>query len=316
MTIEPDFFRNSCGKPQPLALVLADLAARQHGVVATWQLWPLGFTDDQVQYWSRTGRLHRIHRGVYAVGHARITGNGRWMAAALAQGPLAVLSHRTAAAVWSLLRSSSATAHVTVPATGRGRRPGIVLHQQALSDHERTEVDGLPVTSVARTLLDLAADGDPLLDRAIEESEHLRLFDLKQVDALMAPGRRGVRRLERALAIYRPATGAERSHFERRVLQAIRAAGLPEPAVNVWLFGAERDLVWLDHKLVVELDGPWHQGTAARIRDPQRDAILQLRDYNVVRVPQHWFDTDPAGVVQTIRDFLSRAERTPARPGR
>jgi very-short-patch-repair endonuclease len=314
MSIQPDFFRNSCGKPHPLASVLADLAAGQHGVVAVWQLWPLGFTDDQIQYWSRTGRLHRIHRGVYAVGHARVTGDGRWMAAALAHGPLAVLSHRTAAAVHALLRSSSPTAHVTVPARGRRSRKGIVLHQVPLDEDERTMVDGLPVTTVARTLLDLASANDPLLARAVEEAEHLRLLDVKAID--LEARRPGVRRLRRALEIYRSAPSWTRSEFERRVLEAVRKAGLPAPSVNVWVLGAERDLVWFDLKVVVELDGPWHQGTAAQIRDPLRDATLQLKDWKVLRVPQHWFDTDPAGVVRTIGEYLSRAARTPARPGR
>ena len=316
MTIQPDFFRDSRGKPHPRGFLIADLARRQHGVVAVWQLWPLGFTDDQVQYWAKTGRLHRIHRGVYAVGHVRITRLGRWLAAALAHGPTAVLSHRTAAAVWGLLRSR-ATAQVTVVARGRRRRPGIALHQVDVLDAcERDAVDGIPVTTVGRTLLDLAAGADPLLDRAIEESEHLRLFDLTAIDELTTPGRAGVRRLRRALAIYRPATGDERSLFERRVYGAVVDDDLPAPSVNVFVLGAERDLVWLDHKFVVELDGPWHEGTAARIRDPQRDAALQLDDWNVLRVAQHWFDTDPAGVLQTIRGFLSRAERTQARPGR
>lgn len=276
----------------------------------------MGFGPYWIRLRVRAGRLHPIHRGVYAVGHTRLTGNGRWMAAVLSCGRVAFLSHRTAAVHWSLLRSSSPRVHVTVPATGRTKRRDIVLHESADIAEHAVVRDGIPVTTVARTLLDLAADGDPLLERAIEESEHLRLFDLAALEAVCATPRPGVRRLRKALEIYRPATGAERSEFERRVVRAIEAAGLPAPSVNVWLLGAERDLVWFDHRLVVELDGPWHQGTAARIRDPQRDATLQLHGYSVVRVPQHWFDTDPAGVVQTIRDFLSRAERTPARPGR
>ena len=276
----------------------------------------MGFGPYWIRHRLRAGRLHHVFRGVYAVGHTRITGSGRYMAAVLACGTVAFLSHRSAAAHWALVRSSSPRVHVTAPATGRRPRDGIVFHgSEDVAEHAVVR-DGIPVTTVARTLLDLAAHRDPLLHRAIEESEHLGLFDLRAIDAVAAPGRAGVRRLRQALGIYRPATGWERSEFERRVVRAIEAAGLPAPSVNAWLLGAERDLVWFDGMLVVVLDGPWHRGTAARLRDPQRDATLQLHGYSVVRVPQHWFDTDPTGVVETIRGFLSRAGGTPARPGR
>src|SRR3712207_5596134 len=181
MTIEPDFPVDMRPKSQVERFV-ADLAARQHGVVAHWQLVELGLSPEAIQRRVRAGGLHRIHRGVYAVGHPRINGNGRWMAAALAHGPLAVLSHRTAAAVHALLRSTSPSAHVTVPANGRRSRKGIVLHQGALPDGERAMVDGLPVTTVARTLLDLAADNDPLLDRAVEQAELLHVLDTGAID--------------------------------------------------------------------------------------------------------------------------------------
>ena len=302
-------------QPQVRERRLADLAAQQHGVVASWQLHDLRFDKRAINRRVRSGRLHPVYRGVYAVGHTRLTRSGRWMAVILACGTVAFLSHRTAAVHWGLLRSSSRI-HVTVPATGRTKRTGIVLHESEDVAEQATILDALPVTTVARTLLDLAADNDPMLERAIEESEHLRLFDLTAIDAVATPGKRGVRRLRRALEIYRPATGDERSLFERRVYKAIVTAGVGPPGVNIWIEGAERDLVWVDQKFVVELDGPWHDTTAARIRDPQRDATLQLAGWSVLRVPQHWFDTDPAGVVETIRDFLSRAERTQARPGR
>lgn len=316
MTTEPDFGGHIGPFSQAGDAEVAALAHQQHGVVARWQLLDMDLGRDWIRHRVRAHRFHPVRRGVYAVGHTRLTVSGRRMAAVLACGRVAFLSHRTAAAHWALLRSNGGWIHVTVAATGRKKPRGILPHESKdVADHA-TIHDGVPVTTVARTLLDLAAADDPLLERAIEESEHLRLFDLKQIDAVAAPGRPGVRRLRRALEIYRPATGNERSHFERRVYKAIVAAGLPAPSVNVWLLGAERDLVWFDHRVVVELDGPWHQGTAARIRDPQRDATLQLHDYRVLRVPQEWFDTDPAGVVETIRDYLNRAERTPARPGR
>src|SRR3712207_6747224 len=129
MTAEPDFGSGMRNKSQVGQQMLADLASRQHGVVASWQLRDLGFDRFVVHRWLRAGRLHPVHRGVYAVGHTRLTPSGRRMAAVLACGTVAFLSHRSAAAHWNLLRSRGSAMHVTVPATGRKRRDGIVIHQ-------------------------------------------------------------------------------------------------------------------------------------------------------------------------------------------
>jgi predicted transcriptional regulator of viral defense system len=135
--------------------VIAELADRQHGVVATWQLVALGLTHDEVRYRARIGRLHRMYRGVYAVGYRKLTPKGHRMAAVLAYGPEAVLSHQTAAAQWDI-GYPSAKFHVTTP-TSRRSRPKIRAHRAVLHPEDLTVKDGIPVTSVARTLLDLAA---------------------------------------------------------------------------------------------------------------------------------------------------------------
>jgi len=148
-----------------------ELAERQHGVVARRQL---ALSAAAVKHALATGRLHEIHRGVYAVGHRRLTQRGRWMAAVLAGGPGAVLSHRSAAALHGIRRSDA----VEVTVAGRRRRPGICMHRARLEPDEITVCDGIPCTTVARTLLDLAAVLPPhAVESAMNEAEYLRLTD-------------------------------------------------------------------------------------------------------------------------------------------
>jgi predicted transcriptional regulator of viral defense system len=186
---------------------LAALAVRQHGVVARRQLIARGFTERAVDERLDHGRLHRIHRGVYAIGHPRLTQRGRRAAAILACGPGALLSHLDAAAVWDLARPRGAV-HVTTDARSREGHPGITLHRvRFLHRADRTRRDGFPVTSVARTLLDLAAtETTDRLARVIEQAERLQLLELRALNALLARsrGRRGCGRLRGALADYLP----------------------------------------------------------------------------------------------------------------
>src|SRR4051794_5354725 len=165
-----------------------ELAERQHGVVARRQL---TLSPAAVKHALATGRLHEVHRGVYAVGHRRLTQRGRWMAAVLAAGPGAVLSHRAAAALWGL-RSGTA---VEISAPTRVRRPGITAHGATIPPDERVILDGIPVTTVARTLLDLAAVvAKHELEAALHQAEYQQRTDLVSLDALVAryPHRRGI----------------------------------------------------------------------------------------------------------------------------
>ncbi len=197
---------------------LADLAELQHGVVSTRQMEALGYSRDAVSYGARSGRLHRLHRGVYAVGHMSLTWEGYCHAAVLACEPNALASHSSAAWLWGLLASRPGTFHVTAP-TRRHGKIALHLHFARLTEEDRAFREGIPVTSVARTLLDFAAIASPLrLDRAIERAEERALFDLRAVDALLARagGHRGVGRLRGALAIYRDDPAFTRSRLERR----------------------------------------------------------------------------------------------------
>jgi predicted transcriptional regulator of viral defense system len=158
---------------------LANVAARQHGVVALWQLIGLGLTGELVRQWVAKGRLHTVHRGVYAVGHPLLTLKGRLMAAVLACGPGASVSHRTAAMVRRLLDDSRTVIDVAA-ASNRRSRPGIQFHRvRHLHPSDVTEIDGIPVTSVARTLLDIASlVPQRRLVHALECAEKAREFDM------------------------------------------------------------------------------------------------------------------------------------------
>jgi predicted transcriptional regulator of viral defense system len=185
---------------------MAILAAEQHGVVGTWQLVILGFTYDVIHDRVEAGHLHRVYRGVYAVGHRRLTLRGRWMAAVLACGPEAVLSHRSAAALWELrpTPSGGGAVDVTVPGRRRSGQDGIRVHSvRTLDPADRSEIDGIPVTALHRTLLDYAEVAHrQQLRHAIEAAERRELLDLRKMDDLVARswGRHGLKPLNEAIA--------------------------------------------------------------------------------------------------------------------
>jgi very-short-patch-repair endonuclease len=313
MTINTDFSGNSCGESQRREWEVAALARQQHGVVAFSQLVALGLSQDTIQYRARTGRLHRIHRGVYAVGHPRLTRRGNWMAAALACGPAAVLSHRTAAALHGVLWPRDGWPHVTVPATGRAKRNGIFVHQvKTIADSERTVIDAIPATSLARSLLDLARTNDRLLPHAIDEAADKELLDMTAI-AELGPHRKGMAALKAAIAAYEPTPHWTRSRLEKRFFKLMRKHGIPLPAVNQWIEGYEVDMLWREQELVVEIDSDLHDRPSARRKDPIRDAKLQLAGYRVYRVPETELILRPDEVAATVKQFLTRTEARPAR---
>lgn len=289
-------------------LVIGVVAERQHGVVSRRQLLDRGLGRLAIDRRITQGRLRVVHQGVYAIGHPHLTTDGRWMAAALACGPAAVLSHRAAAALW-LLRPSKQL-ELTVPAARR--RPSITLHRIAVADDEVTEIRRIPVTTVPRTLFDLAAVLPAhQLERAINEAEIQRLADPLSLPALLAryPGRRGVRTLR---AILGEGTRRTRSELEARFLAFLRRAGLALPEANVHLLvgGAwiECDCVWRDRRLVVELDGhATHGTTAAFERDRARDRSLHVHGWRTVRVTWRQLSDEPEALAVDLRALLRRA---------
>ena len=287
-------------KPHPWRAV-ADLAAAQHAVIAIWQLLELGFSRDWVKRQLTAGRLHPIHRGVYAVGHKRINRRGHWMAATLACGPTSVLSHRTAAALHGLLYPRDGWPHVTVCAKGRPKRRGIVIHQ-VTTPPERTVIDAIPVTTIGRTLLDLAHVGDPLLPYAVETA-----YDADAIDIADLDGHKGIRALREATKRYEPTPHWTRSRLEKRFYRLCRKHGIPLPAVNQWIAGYEVDMVWRDEKLIVEIDGAHHDKKSARRKDPIRDTKLQLAGYRVFRITDDRLINDPDGVMADVCEALRQA---------
>lgn len=216
---------------------IATLATAQHGVVARFQLRAMRISDRAITGRLRAKRLHPIHRGVFAVGHTRLSRLGRWMAAVLACGPGAVLSHASAAALWQIKDSNKGKTDVTVR-PGAKRRRGIDVHRSSLPFDEVTNHDGIPVTTVARTILDVAATAGPAqIERMLREAEYLCLDDAVGVDALLAryPNRPGTRSLRRAQQCMHESTGRIRSDLEERFKALLLKANLPPPDLNASL---------------------------------------------------------------------------------
>jgi very-short-patch-repair endonuclease len=264
-----------------------------------------GLRDRGIWDWVQSGRLHRLYRGVYAYGHDRLRVEGRWLAAVYACGPGAVLSHRDAAQLWELRQSNAALIDVTVPArAGRRKRAGIRIHRSGrLAPEEVTVQSGIPVTTVARTLLDLADVLDKqALRRAVTEAEYTNRFDPTSLNAVVQdnPGRR-TRKL--MIAAFEGRRHRTRSALEDRFLAFVERWGVEEPETNVWLEGYEVDFVWTRVGLVVELDGvAAHTTRAALNADRLRDRRLWRAGFRTIRLT-----TEALGDPEAVLGDLAQA---------
>jgi len=264
---------------------VAGIAANQWGVVSTSDLHRCGLSDNAIASRVRRGWLHPLHRGVYAVGHARLIAEGQFMAAVKACGKDAVLSHYAAGAHWGIVKWDDRYPEVTVPRQGTRRHRGLRVHQSATI--EATIHKHIPITTPARTLVDLASvlPYKPLR-RAVREAMAKRLVAPRQLVAAMQPHRRGTANLRRILATgYTPT----RSELEDAVLDLIVSGGLVVPDVNRPLTINGRrvipDFRWPQQRLVIEADGAeWHDFRVAREDDAERQAILEADGERVVRV--------------------------------
>ena len=272
---------------------VARLATRQHGVVSRRQLLAIGLGRDAIRYRVKAGRLHTLHHGVYAVGHPLLLPCSRYMAAVLASGSKAVLSHWSAAALWGLRDAPSGDVEVTVLRSGGGQRPrGIRVHAtRSLAEAEVDTCDGVPCTSPARTLVDLAAVlNGRQLRRALERSVELRCFDGAALGAALARarGRRGAGVLRAMLAGLPDEPAPARTELERRFLELVREEGLPMPVVNAHVGMYQVDFHWPHRRLIVETDGRATHDTARQFEeDRRRDLELTLAGWHVVRVGWH-----------------------------
>jgi very-short-patch-repair endonuclease len=291
---------------------LAAVAAMQHGVVARWQLLAAGFSRAVIQRLIDRGYLIPIHRGVYAVGHGRLTPRGRWMAAVLAGGAQAVLSHRAAAAVWELRPFPGGSIDVTVLARSRGQTGPIQYHgARRLHPEDRSVVDGIPVTSPYRTLLDFAEIARPQqLRLAVEAADRLELLDGRKLDSLYvrSRGRRGLKPLRAAVAELRGPAPWTQSALERKFLALIREHGLPEPRCNVLVEGFLVDCWWPQPRLVIEVDGyRFHKSRREFDENRLRDTKLQLAGIRVLRITQPRIEIAPLELVSDVRRALTGA---------
>jgi very-short-patch-repair endonuclease len=288
---------------------VAAIATRQSGVIGRRQLLEAGVHRRTIDRWVEAGRLLRIHRGVYAVGHAALSRRSRSVAALLAVGPDAVLSHRWAASLWGMLPWQDVDGfdvepEVTVAHRSLKWRADIVTHTTCTSTPgDVLRRDGLPITSPLRTLRDMSLHDE--LDRAIAEAQVLRLVTRAQLEA--AGGR-----LRDAVADGRAAP--TRSELERAMLRLVARAGLPQPAANARVAGVEVDFLWARERLVVETDG-WgaHGHRAAFERDRARDAALQVLGHSVLRFTWRQLQTEPMLVAARLAGVL--AARRAAVPG-
>ncbi|HEY5051868.1 MAG TPA: type IV toxin-antitoxin system AbiEi family antitoxin domain-containing protein [Solirubrobacterales bacterium] len=288
---------------------VAELAAAQHGVVSGRQLGELGFSRATASREATAGRLHRIHRGVYAVGHPTLSPHGRCLAAVLACGEGALLSHSSAAWLWGLTPHCYRIVDVTARA-GKHARPTIRTHStKALESVDRATAEQIPVTAVPHTLLDLAATSrHRSLGRALARAERLGLLDLMALEDLLRrnTGRQGVSRLRRALVIYR-VPAFTRSGLERRFMEVARRAGLPRPSMNLFVAGYELDAYWPRERFAVELDSyEYHGGHASFERDRVRQEDLKLAGIEMTRITAGRIEREPTAVTQRLRQLLAQ----------
>ena len=292
---------------------LAELAGRQWGVVSRAQLGGVGLGRGAIDRRVQTGRLRRIHRGVYAIAGAALPREGRALAAVLACGEGAVLSHVSAAVHWGLLTYDAPQPHVTAPASRAGVR-GIRLHRtRSLDARETTTHRGIPITTLARTLLDLAATAPrSRLEHALGQALRNELYDQRAIGDVLERhhGRRGVKALRTATADDPAFT---RGELERRFRALCRRAGLPQPLSNHVVADADNhphevDFFFPAHRLVVEIDGWRDHGTRVAFeRDRAKDAALVAAGYAVLRFTKRQIAEDPDTVADRVRAGCCRA---------
>lgn len=276
---------------------IAKVARVQHGIVTTRQLVEAGLSRAAIAKRVQAGRLYRVHQGVYSIGHDGLSEKAQWMAAVLAFGPDAVLSHGAAAVHWELLKPLDGPIDVSVPnRTGRNRRPGVRLHRhpdlveratlstnglQSRPPRLVTVRDRIPVTTVPRTLADIPSTLAPyLVRRAIRQAEFLKLPTGIETDRT-------------------------RSDLERRFLRLCRRYGLLVPEVNVPIAGMTVDFLWRDARLVVETDSyATHGGTVAFEDDRERDMRLRRLGFAVHHFSERQLDLEPAAVAADVAAAL------------
>jgi hypothetical protein len=296
---------------------IAAIAAGQHGIVTHGQLIAIGFSSSAIRARVAAGRLYRLHRGVYAVGFPPFRREAHWLAAVLACGERALLSHRAAGALLDIRESAAALIDVSSPTRAGRRRAGIRVHRaDNLRDAERTVVNSVPCTTVARTIVDLAGVltiGS--LEYTIHRAQTKRRFPRDEVIAILdrLPRKSGTANVRQILGLSRPAEDRLNSELERRLFRICALAGVPQPEVNRWIAlpaadggGYEVDFCWPERRLIVETDSRvFHETDRAFQNDPRRDRLLMLAGWRVIRFTYRDLNERPREVAGQLRLLLA-----------
>jgi very-short-patch-repair endonuclease len=288
---------------------VADLAAQQHGLVTTRQLGQLGWSRERISRAAASERLHQIHQGVYAVGHPTISAHGKCLAAVLACGDDALLSHGSAGWLWGLLAELWIPIEVMACSPRRCRDRIRVHNSERLRKEDRRKIHGVPVTSVPSTLLHLAGTRkglDP--GRLLGRAEKLGRLDIEAIDSLLAAsaGQRGVARLRLAVDEFREPVFV-RSRLERRFRRLVRDAGLPLHSSNFFVAGYELDAYWPELRFAVEIDTyDYHGDKRAFEEDRKRQEELKLAGIEMVRITGRRITDEPQAVAASLRALLNQ----------
>ena len=285
------------------------VASSQWGVIGLQQLRDCGVDSDTADRWRGAGRLHSIHRGVYALGHSSVPIEGRLVAALLHAGPGALLSHQAAGWWWGFLDYEPGVIDISAP--GRRRSlGGVRVHHPRVLDGTRWR--RLPITTVSRTFRDLAAESSiEELRRALAQADYRRLLNIDEVSAACGQGCHGTARLQAALERHEPRIAMTRSELERRFLKECEAAGIALPEVNVVVEGWTVDALWRAERVVVELDGRDNHSSPGQIeRDRRKELQLRAAGYVVVRYTWAQVALEPQVVMADLRAILSRPAKS------
>jgi very-short-patch-repair endonuclease len=297
---------------------IAEVAERQHGVVSRDQVRELGLSDREIAVRLRRGHLHPLFHGTFAVGHRAITRRGRMHAAVLACDKGTVLSHGSAAELLGLWDKRLAIVHVIPPDWSGRKIPGIRWHRVRLPLADEIEIrDGVPCTTISRTIVDMAGESSwGQLRRLVEQAAILRLLDVDEIDRILVRGRRqGAPRLRAILTPWRGTREQRpvvRSRLEARLLPRLIEEGLPAPRTNVKLriegHRFEIDMLWDEQRLAIETDGEETHGTRAAFqRDRKRDQILTAAGYRTARITWRQVVDEPNAVIRRIARMLNVA---------
>jgi len=292
-----------------------ELVRRQHGVVSRRQLLELGYTPMAIRHRIKIGRLHPVRTGVYAVGRPQINREGRWMAAVLACGPEALLSHRSAAALWGFGEETPGVIDISIARHSSLRRPGIRFHNRAgLWNRDMTRRLGIPLTSPVKTFLDLASVSGPItIERAVNEADKLEVIDADSLRRALddRSGEPGVRPLRAILDEHTFRLSDD--ELERLFRPLATAAGLPVPLTKVMVDKFEVDFFWPELGLVVETDGwRYHRTPSAQSRDALRFQRHVASGLTPLRFSHYQVKYEPRHVEDILRRTAARLRGHPA----